>query len=697
MFKAQQNSPFDTSHEGDLARRLAYGLSTFVLFCMLSALALGFVAPGSYRRIVSFLLLTPPALLALALVYRGKLAQACRLALFGIWAAVTVGLVLNGGIQDPLALIYPLLILLAGLLLEMTSIWVLTGLTLMAALALTAANEMNLLFPDQPPPPVWPLPRLLLTTLAATALSARFLVNLRGKSAFQRLEEGQLSRRLGEVATGEGLLRLVVENVPALIHYADTSLCCLFANRPFREFFGLADEPARLRDLGSILGAANLEVLASHAQRALDGEATTVRLHFSSRSHETRSFDCTFLPDRDYTGKVRGYFGQMVDVTDKESADAKLRRSEEMFSRMFHGSPVAIALLDAADGRIMEANEALCGMIGFERTQIVGKTTLEIGVWPDPGEREKWRARVNKDGGYRNQEIRFLDKNHQPRWGLVSSELITLADGPAVLSFLLDVTERKRIEETVAQMNVELERGVRQRTTELEVANRELEAFAYSVSHDLRAPLRSIDGFSHILYTDYGHRLEEEGRDHLRRIRRSAQRLGALIDDLLELSRVSRREMRHEQVDLESMACDIIEELTRGDPQRSVVFRSCRGCDATGPCTATGDPMLLRSLMENLLGNAWKYTSRTAAPIIEFGCRQVVEKREYYVRDNGVGLDMAHAKRLFHPFQRLHHSSQFEGTGIGLATAARIVRRHGGEIRAEGVPGQGATFSFTLG
>jgi len=224
---------------------------------------------------------------------------------------------------------------------------------------------------------------------------------------------------------------------------------------------------------------------------------------------------------------------------------------------------------------------------------------------------------------------------------------------------------------------------------ELERKNRELEAFSYSVSHDLRAPLRSIDGFSQALLEDYADRLDDEGRKYLGLVRASAQRMGALIDDLLDLSRVSRAELVREQVDLTGLARAVAEELRRRDPERTVAISIQDGL------VVEADGRLVRVLLENLLGNSWKFTSKTADARIELGARQA-EGGVCFVRDNGAGFDMAYAEKLFNPFQRLHAESDFPGTGIGLATVSRIVDRHGGRVWAEGAVGRGATVFFSL-
>ncbi len=258
------------------------------------------------------------------------------------------------------------------------------------------------------------------------------------------------------------------------------------------------------------------------------------------------------------------------------------------------------------------------------------------------------------------------------------------------ISFCLEADERARAEEEVRRLNAELEERVRERTAQLEAANKELEAFSYSVSHDLRAPLRSIDGFSQALLEDYLRPLDETGRNHLERVRRAAQTMGLLIDDLLKLSRVSRAELRHAQVDLTQLVRDLAEKLREDDPGRSVELVVQEGA------VVRGDPNLLQIALGNLLDNAWKFTGAAAHPRIEFGAAVEGGETACWIRDNGVGFDMAYAGKLFGAFQRLHTTEEFPGTGIGLATVKRIISRHGGRVWAEGKTGEGATFHFTL-
>ena len=325
--------------------------------------------------------------------------------------------------------------------------------------------------------------------------------------------------------------------------------------------------------------------------------------------------------------------------------------------------------------RVVDVNPAASRILDRPATQAVGTTLAELA--PD------WKAAFEEHrstGGVIQREVKGIGP--EPRdYELTLSPVV---DGrgrkKGRLVLLHDVTERRRTEEERAR-----------RTAELARSNAELEQFAHSVSHDLRAPLRSIDGFSRILLEDHADELSGEGADHLARVRLSAGQMGTLIDALLDLSRVTRAEMRRTDVDLSALAREVAGELRRGDPGRNARFEIQEGL------AAEGDARLLRVVVENLLDNAWKFTSKEPEANIRFGA----ERREdgttvFFVRDDGAGFDPRYAGSLFGPFQRLHAEDEFEGTGMGLATVARIVHRHGGRAWAEGEPGGGATFFFTL-
>ncbi len=381
----------------------------------------------------------------------------------------------------------------------------------------------------------------------------------------------------------------------------------------------------------------------------------------------------------------------VYDITDRKRAEEALRQSEARARVMAEGSSIGI-FLGAADGETMYTNPAIHRIIGCEAEETLGDRWTGH-VHPEDRElmRQAWLANVASRADY-ELDYRFLRKDGSVRY--VHVKAMAVNEGGQLLCYVgnvEDITERKQADEEILRLNAELESRVKIRTSELRAANRELESFAYSISHDLRAPLRGIDGFSQLLLDEYGGKLDRQGHDYLARVRRAAQRMGILIDDLLELSRVTRQGMRRETVNLSQLAHDILDEYKKAYPQRTVDIQVAPGC------LVEGDPQLLRVLLENLLDNAWKYTGKIAEATIEFGVEKMELTLVYFVRDNGAGFDMQYADRLFRPFQRLHSPEDFEGTGIGLASVARIVHRHGGRVWAESAVGRGATFRFTLG
>lgn len=395
-------------------------------------------------------------------------------------------------------------------------------------------------------------------------------------------------------------------------------------------------------------------------------------------------------PTADPQGKISGIVVLLADNSRRKCAERALVQSEENYRLLFASNPHPMWVFDRETLAFLEVNDAAITHYGYSREEFLAMTirdirpTEEIPALLEAISRITEQARF--DGVWRHRL-----KNGTEITVEVISHAIDFAGRQASLVLANDVTERFRMEKELVCLNAELEERVRARTVELERANRELESFSYSVSHDLRAPLRHISGFSRALLEDYSDRLDAEGLNYLNRIQGAAQRMGGFIDDMLKLANVSRSEMEFLPVNLSTMAQVVALELKQGEPARQVTFRIAEGV------TAIGDARLLRVIMENLLGNAWKYTSRRDEAEIEFGVAEGTARLTYFIRDNGVGFDMAYAGKLFQPFQRLHGLDEFEGSGIGLATVRRAIERHGGEVWAEAGVDRGATFFFTIG
>jgi PAS domain S-box-containing protein len=391
---------------------------------------------------------------------------------------------------------------------------------------------------------------------------------------------------------------------------------------------------------------------------------------------------------------VAGLSGLAVAVNarhelSRQRMDEQLQDGEAKMRALVESAPDSIVVVDE-EGRIVLINAQTETMFGYARAQLIGQS---VDLLVPESHRHRHAAhrrnfehapRVRAMGAHLLLYGRRKDGSTFP--ASISLSPIRTASRTLVFADVRDISDQRAAEQRIKDLNASLERH----NADLTASNRELEAFSYSVAHDLRGPLRAIDGFARLLVSEQAPLLDETGIDRLQRVRRAAQKMGVLIDDLLKLSRVTRTEVHLQEVDLSILAREVLDELLRQDPERSITF------SVSADLRVRGDAKLLRIALEELLENAWKFTSGRESARIEFGQTAVDGEPAYYVKDNGAGFDMSYANKLFGTFQRLHDTVEFSGTGIGLATVQRIIQKHGGRIWAEGAVDQGATLYFTI-
>jgi PAS domain S-box-containing protein len=503
------------------------------------------------------------------------------------------------------------------------------------------------------------------------------LLDLLARQAADIIERSQSEKALRD---SEERFRAIAETSLVLISVSRVSDGeILFINRAYTDAFGYKPD--------ELIGRKGVDLYVEFADRATLVSTLNEQGFIKDYEVRVRKADGTpfwisasVLPIN-YAGES-ALLGASIDITDRKEAEAAVEESEKKF-RIIADFTYDWEYWRTQDNKFAYMSPSCLRITGYNSQEFIDNPDLYLSII-HPDDRDRVAGHMKTDLHHPDQEeleFRIIRRDGEERWigHLCQPVLDEKENIQGRRSSNRDITDRKRAEEEIKRTNAELE-----------ASNKELEAFAYSVSHDLRAPLRSMEGFSSALMEDYAEKLDEQGKKYLNYVQESSELMGQLIDDLLKLSRVTRADMNYEMVNLSGLGDTIVAELKRSEPNRKVEIKISPNINVFG------DRNLLRLALENLLGNAWKFSSKCEVTSIEMGECNYNGKLTYFIRDNGVGFDMTYVDKLFKPFQRLHKASEFAGTGIGLATVQRIIRRHGGEVWAEGKVEEGATFYFTL-
>jgi PAS domain S-box-containing protein len=586
-----------------------------------------------------------------------------------------------GGIDAPAQILYALAILLLGILVGNRGLFFGLALSLVSFLGFGGMHLTGLL-PESRTAATMSINRITIVTATLTTitLTVWFLIAQYQKAILQaRVHAAELTSLFETVTDGIGIFNLAGEVVDA--------------NPTFVRLHGY-------HDLNMLIGVNREKLVVAEDYPLLEDSIHRILEQGGGRQVEYRGLrrdgasffaETSFAPLRDPDGRIHRMVGVVRDATPQRLLQTDLRRSEQRFRDLADLLPQIVYEVDGT-GCLQYVNRCGLEIFGYPSEYAWAGFDMRDAVIPEDRDRLT-QALVQLLAGntISGEEYTGLRKDGT-RFPIMAFSAPIFRDGrvDGARGILVDITERKCAEEEIRALNQELDERVRARTSQLEIANQDLEAFTYSVSHDLRAPVRHIKGFLRVFEEDFAEDIPPMVREMLDRIHRSADTMSALIDSLLALSRVARLTVHAEEVDLGTLAREIVDGLKRMDPARNVRFHAAKDL----PVFA--DLSLMRTVLTNLLENAWKFSSHQSEADIAFGRQEAEGEWIFHVRDNGVGFDMGNAQKLFAPFQRLHTSTEFPGYGIGLATVRRIITLHGGRIWVEAAPGKGATFFFTI-
>ncbi|MFE1747145.1 PAS domain S-box protein [Coleofasciculus sp. H7-2] len=515
-----------------------------------------------------------------------------------------------------------------------------------------------------------------------------------------------LERQQAEEALqhSEEQLRLIADALPVLIAYINSDQCYHFNNRAYEQWFGKSQAEVTGQHIRKVLGESAYQAIQQYVEAALSGQEVTYESAVPYEYGGTRWVNATYLPHFGEHGEVKGFIALVSNITERKAAEEALRQSEERYRSLARATSQMVWTCNA-QGEVVTNQPDWRVYTGQSEAEILGWRWLDA-IHPDDRDRiaQQWSDAIQSKNVY-DTEFRLRRADSIYRYFNVRGVPVLSKDGDVRewIGTCTDITEKVQAEEAIRQLNGQLEQRVIKRTAQLEAANQELEAFCYSISHDLRSPLRAINGFSRILLEEYREQLDPEAQRYQQLVQNNAQQMGQLIDDLLAFSRLSRQPLRKQTVAIADLVRQVLRDLWHEQQNRQfeMIIGNLPTCE--------GDPALLKQVVVNLLTNALKFTRGREVAQIEIGWshQSLTNDPEletdrsltnvvYFVKDNGAGFDMRYAHKLFGVFQRLHRAEDYEGTGVGLAIVQRIIHRHGGRIWAESVVNQGTTFYFTL-